>query len=373
VSGSRFPGIGKAIPAFAVFFFSIAAEARVYDLYRADYPKGAFCEAMGAACAADADIVNSFFQNPAVLASGRPDWNFDGDFKSKTNLEPGMAAANTVSEYVTDGGFALSSGSFGFGVSFLQQKDSVDGSITLFDGNNAPFKSKMSAEATLQQISVPVALELNKYWSIGVAPTFLSHRQSLGIDKATDKTTNNPSSSAFGLTFGTLFQPSRKFRLGSWFRIPTSLYEHLGFSATVGSTSVAYEEDFALHFPWIWATGLAYNLGRSTSLFLETDVIGPTYQGYLLSYDTLSSAVGDRNLVQKGKSVTAEPHWGFKSGLSRKFTLHAGGYYEASRWAGLGGRLHTTGGLSVKLAEWLEVIGGVDVAPKFTQVIFTIR
>ncbi len=349
------------------------ARARVYDLYRADYPKGAFCEAIGAACVADIDVVNSFFQNPAVLASGHADWDFDGDFAAKDNLEPGMASGNAVTEYVTDGGIAFSAGNFGFGASYLLQQDTVSGPISIYDDNGAPFKTKRSAKASLQQISVPLALRISPRWSVGITPIFLSHRQSLGIDASTDKTANDPSSTAFGLTLGALYSASKRAHVGSWLRIPTTLYERMSFSANVASTSIAYDEKFALRYPWIWALGFAYDASRDTSLFLENDLIGTSDQGYLLSYDTLSSAVGDKNLVPKGRHVTAEPHWGLRERLSSRYTLHLGGYYESSRWEGYSGRLHTTAGLSAKVAGFLEVIAGADVAPKFTQLLFTFR
>jgi hypothetical protein len=155
--------------------------------------------------------------------------------------------------------------------------------------------------------------------------------------------------------------------------LPRTLYENLAFDSVVSSTSISYQEELALHYPLIWATGGRYALSNDWTLFVEGDLIGVTQHGYLLSYNTLSTAFGGRSLQEKGRNVAVEPHWGARYQFTEKATAHFGGYYESSRWAGLPGLLHTSGGISYKFGELVEVIGGLDVAKNSTQFVFTFR
>jgi hypothetical protein len=360
---------------FIYFFISSPADARVYDMFRSDSPRGAFCDAIGGACAADIAVENAFFQNPAVLATGESDWNFDGDIAQKSNLEPGSDPGNLISQTESNGGVGVSSGRFGVGASMTWQKDTVEGKLTIFDENELPLLTKMSTSANLFQFSLPLAYLVSPMLSIGLTPSLYKHDQSLNIPNSTDASGSNLSAKGFGLKFGMLYQPSDRLRVGSWFGIPTTLYESQTFSAQVQSTSINYSEDFALHFPWVWALGGAFDTAGGFSFFAENDLIGPTYHGNLLSYDTLSSASDGKNKssVGKGRKVVAQPHWGVRKILSRKFTAHFGGYFETARAEGFAGRLHTSAGLSFHIGDWLEIIGGGEVARGFTRVFFTFR
>ena len=103
------------------------AEARTYDLYRSDRRfKGAFCTAIGGACVADDDIVTGIFENPASLATGKPDWDFDGDYSAKSNLEPGMNDNLDRNESTAVIGTSYSRGSWGIGLAFALQNDDVE-------------------------------------------------------------------------------------------------------------------------------------------------------------------------------------------------------------------------------------------------------
>jgi hypothetical protein len=365
----------KHLPPVLALLFPGGAEARVYDMYRSDSPKGAFCDAIGDACVADLAVENAFFQNPAVLATGESDWNFDGDIAAKTNLEPGSDPGNLVTETESNGGVGISTGRFGVGASMSWQKDAVEGKLLIFDENGNPLTTRMSTSASLLQFNLPLAYLVWPNLSLGITPSLFRHNQDLNIPNSTSAGASAPRSTGFGLKVGALYQPSDRLRFGTWYQIPTSLYETQIFTAQAQSTSISYHENFALHFPWVWALGAGLDTAGGYSFFLENDLIGPTYHGNLLTYDSLSSAgdAADKTSVTKGKNLVAQPHWGIRKTLSRKFTAHFGGYFETSRWDGFKGRLHTSAGLSFLIGDWLEIIGGGEVARGFTRVFFTFR
>ncbi len=351
------------------------AFARVYDLFRSDSPKGAFCDAIGGACAADVDLANSFFQNPAVLANGKSDWDFDGDISAKSNLEPGLNLGNLGDETESNGGIGYSTGKIGLAASMSWQKDSYDGALTIFDDSGLPLRTQITSTASLQQFNLPLGFLVSPRLSFGITPSLLYHKQELRITGSTEATASNPSSQGFGLKIGSLYRHDEKLRFGTWLQLSSTLYERQRFIAQVEATRINYLEDFALHFPWVWSLGAAFETTRNFIFYLENDLIGATQDGHTLTYDSLSTAgdTADRKLPVKGKSVVAQPHWGMRKLLFNRFTLHFGGYYETSRWEGNSGRLHTSAGISYKIGDWLEVIGGLDVARRFTHVFFTFR
>jgi hypothetical protein len=98
-----------------------------------------------------------------------------------------------------------------------------------------------------------------------------------------------------------------------------------------------------------------------------------TGSGYLFSYNSLSAAINDSALTPKGRNIALEPHAGYRLPLKGKFKLHLGSYFEAPRTQGVSGRLHGTGGVSFELFNFVEIIGGVDFASQYQQVIFSFR
>ena len=106
-------------------------------------------------------------------------------------------------------------------------------------------------------------------------------------------------------------------------------------------------------------------------LFAETDVIGPTSNGYLFSYSNFTDATLPERR-EKGRSIFIEPHVGARLRLSNRLRAHLGSYFENARWQDAYGRVHGTLGLSYSL--WgLDWIAGVDSAKDYTQLFFTFR
>ena len=113
-------------------------------------------------------------------------------------------------------------------------------------------------------------------------------------------------------------------------------------------------------------------------------MIGQTFNGYELTYDTFATASGDRLLIQKGRSISFELRLGYRQHLppflnpfspviAERTTLHLGTYFEPPRRDGFSGRVHGTGGLSYSIPNFLELMGGADVASDYVQVFFTFR
>ncbi|MGZ3651963.1 MAG: hypothetical protein ACXVB9_10980 [Bdellovibrionota bacterium] len=359
----------------SIFFGSQFAHGRIYDLYRSDRRfKGAFCTAIGGACAADNDIVTGIFENPAALATGESDWDFDGDYSAKSNLEPGMKSSTDLTETSGVIGVSYTNGKVGAGMAFARQIDSADTNLTLFDDAGLPKTVKVSNHATYMQIRAPLAYQLSEALSVGAGLSLSSHGQEYSIASSAQQPDSDSSRLTLGLSLGALYSYSPRLRFGTWIWFPTTLYETVNLSVTSLATTVNYREDMALYYPWVWAIGAQITNGDSNLLFAELDVIGASSNAYLLSYDTLSAALNDSALTPKGRHLVVEPHMGSRWRIGGDGTrIHAGAYYETSRWEGLPGRLHGTGGVSFEAFHIAEVIGGIDVAQKYQQLIFTFR
>jgi hypothetical protein len=111
--------------------------------------------------------------------------------------------------------------------------------------------------------------------------------------------------------------------------------------------------------------------------FFDLKTIGPTTDGYLLTYDTFSTAFGESQLQAKGRSLVCEPRFGFQKPLEwrngRKSNLFMGSFFESSRWENQSGRIHLTGGLSYEAISGFEFMIGGDVAKNFGQIFITFR
>lgn len=357
------------------FLLAPPSWSRTYDLYRPDYFKGAFCSAIGGSCAAESDLIAGLFQNPASLITGKEDWDFDGDFVAKSNLEPGMKSGNDISETTAVAGFGYSWQKFGTGIAFLYKKDSVTSDLTIFDDSASSQKTKTQTHASSLQVRVPFSHVITPELSLGMAVSVLNHKQNLNIESAASGVTPT-GDTKIGLSFGAMVSLPPNFQFGSWVRLPRTLSEHLEFKSTVPGTTVNYSEDLDLHYPWIWANGLKWTATNSATFFLEGDLVGLTEKGFLLSYDSLSASVGEKGLTEKGRSITFEPHAGARFNVSGdgKLKLHLGSFYEPSRSQGFSGRTHYSGGISYILGhDFCEILAGVDLAKNLSQILFTIR
>ncbi len=352
--------------------FVIGAQARVYDLYRADYPKGAFCSAIAGACASDPTLENAFFQNPAALtASGNADWDFDGDYNSSSSLEPGMKSQNETWEDQFMGGFGWSNGEWGIGIGFAGIQDNVDANVTLTDDVGFTHNFPLSSHSTSLEIHLPVSYRLGKF-SLGAA--LVANSFKFSIDPGL-----NSLDVRMGFILGVTEQPLPNFRWGAWWKSPVTNYVNTGFDVPAFGNTLVYNEDLAIHHPWILATGASYMPWYDArTVYFDIDTIGTTDHGYLLTYDTYSSTnLGRKTLRKKGRHVAFEPRLGYRMPwpwpANNKGTLHFGSYLETSRWEGLPDRLHYTSGISYQVLNWLELMGGIDVAKDFTQLFLTFR
>lgn len=349
------------------------ANARDYDTYRADYFKGAFCSAIGGACAADNDMISGLFQNPAALATGEPTWDFDGDYASRGIVEPGTVNGNNGAvESSAVGGLAYSTGKLGIGLSFIWRHSNVDSPTTIYEDFGKKLSTRLYGDVYNTQFRLPVAYHFASGESIGI--TFVVNHQfeELSISSPVNVLQTQPSATQLRITVGGLLPLSPDFRLGSWFRLPANLADYIAVSSPT-SGFLSYREDFSQHGPWIWAIGGAYQASPTWSLYAENDTIGPTRQGYLFSYSVFTVDPSSTALTEKGRSIVFEPHLGARHKVNEKLRIHMGSYFENSRWEKVVGRVHGTGGISYQIGNFLEVIAGADVARRFTQVFFTFR
>jgi hypothetical protein len=356
---------------FSIFVFSQESNARVYDLYRADYPKGAFCSVIAGACTSDTHLESAFFQNPASLtAEGSLEhdgaYGFDGDYNRSDNLEPGMKGNNNVNESQFMGGLGYRKDRWGVGLGIFGHQENVNSQVTVVDSQNLTHNFGLQTSATIIEFNLPLAYRISDSLSLGFSLYGTSYSEAA-----------NPASGLnFGFTLGAIDLVNSQWTIGSWFRSPVTNYTTIQLDTQAYSTTLQYEEDFALHSPWIFANGVSFKPWNDTREFLfDLDVIGNTYQGYLLTYDTFSTAVGDSRLRAKGRNVVAEPRLGYRMPYANenKGTLFFGSYLETSRWDGLPSRIHGTGGIAYKTLDWLELMVGADVASSFFQLFLTFR
>jgi len=364
------------MPGFALFLFSLLqaapALARDYDTYRSDYFKGAFCTAIGGACAADNDLVSGLFQNPAALATGEPDWDFDGDYASRDIAEQGVNGTSGAVDSSAVGGIGYSTGRWGAGLAFIWRRSSVNSPTTLVEDNGKTINTTLYGNAYSAQIRLPVAYHFDNGGSVGITFSLNRQDQRLDLIDPSEAVQNQPSSTELRFTVGGLMPISEKIRLGTWFRSGVTLADYIAFTST-STGFVSYKETFSQHAPWIWALGAAYEASPSWTLYAENDLIGNTPQGYLFTYSNFSASPPASALVEKGRSVVFEPHAGARHSFNEKLGIHFGSYFENSRWEKVNGRIHGTAGVSYQFGKLVEVIAGADVARSYTQLFFTFR
>ncbi|MBC7385530.1 MAG: hypothetical protein H7301_05105 [Cryobacterium sp.] len=356
------------------------AHARVYDLYRADYPKGHYCSAIGGACAADPDLENSFFQNPAALTAREPTWAFDGDYNGSSNLEPGMKESNDVSESSVMGGIGWAGDLWGMAIAFSGRQERVASSVSVVDENGFTQRFPLAARSRSFDLRIPLAFRASHKFSLGGAVSASLWSQTLTGENGS-RAVASPQSAPiqWGFRFGGIYQPLRSdWEFGSWFKLPSTRNIRIELDTQAYSNQIQYREELALHDPWIWAVGARWNPGSRGKIFLaELDAIGPTTDGFLLNYDTFAAALGEGRIREKGRTVAIQPRIGFQApidvGLSVPPRLLLGSFYETSRRSGLRGRLHATMGIAYQAFSGIELMIGGDFAKDFTQIFFTFR
>lgn len=358
----------------SLFVNPTPAQARNYDLYRSDRRfKGGFCSAIGGACAADDDLVTGIFENPASLATGRADWDFDGDYS--THIAPEGDSADATDRSIQSGilGAGYSTGDFGFGAGVSADVDKADAVSSVIDADGNVQRLRAQERTSSFQVHVPFGVAVTTALSLGAALT-VSHTRQLIAEADNDGPADNAVSGySLGVSLGALYTYSPRLRFGTWYRFPTHLYDTLHLTTSPPATVVNYKEDFAFHNPWLWALGAQIGLGEENRLYLELDVIGSTRDAFLYSFTTFSAAPNETRLRRKGRDIVLEPHVGFRTPLGRGFRLHTGSYYENTRVDDAANRLHGTVGISAAVFDKLEIIGGVDVSRNYQQLIFTFR
>ena len=231
-------------------FFLPKAWCRYYDLYRADYVKGAFCSVIGGACAADTDFDNSFFQNPASLTAGGSNWDYDYDMLQGSNLEPGMKAGNDVSDSTFMFGAAYSGKKLGVGLSFLKHNTSVGALGTFSDdaaGGSAQFRT--NTEADLYQFNVPISIKLSPKYDFGVTLTAIYQKIDIKVSgqNGTAANTAQQPGPTLGIATGGIYRINSSFITGGWLRLPMTYYTKQNITTQSTFTKFNYTEDLALH------------------------------------------------------------------------------------------------------------------------------
>ncbi|MGZ3649993.1 MAG: hypothetical protein ACXVB9_18030 [Bdellovibrionota bacterium] len=366
------------MPGFAPFVFLLSvlqaapAWARDYDIYRSDYFKGAFCSAIGGACAADNDLISGLFQNPAAMATGEPVWDFDGDYVSRDIVEQGVNGNSGAVDSSAVGGIGFSNGRWGTGLAFVWRRSAVSSPTTLVEDSGKTINTVLYGNAYSTQLRIPFGYHFESGESLGITISLNRQFQKLDLIDPTVAAQTQPSSTEVRFMLGGLMPLSEKIRLGTWFRTGVTLADYIAFTSNY-TGFVSYKEVFSQHAPWIWAMGAAYEASHDWTLYAENDLIGTTPDGFLFTYTNFSASPPAGSLVAKGRSVVFEPHAGARHSFNEKLRVHFGSYYENSRWEKITGRLHGTGGVSYQFGKLLEVIAGADVARRYAQLFFTFR
>lgn len=359
--------------------------ARYYDLYRADYPKGAFCAVIAGACASDNDSESAFFQNPAsaIPPGAEESFQFDGDYGPLNNLEPGMKTSSEVDQTLYMGGIGLNGKKWGWAASLTGVSVSMKTKGQVVDDSDRT--QNVTAKDTNYTIllNVPVAYRLTKTLSVGASLFSLYYYEALQVEGA-PKSSTKPIETfpPIGFRFGYLWAPSKNFRMGSWARTAITEYVTQDITVSQFSTQIQITEQLGLHDPWIIANGISIMpWADDRTVLMDLDIIGTTSNGYLRTLDTFANATKNTGFRQKGRQVALEPHLAWRSPFSNhsKFWYFLGTYYENSRWDGLPGRIHGTFGLSYKikllrsLIGDIEMIVGGDVAKNYFDLQFSFR
>ena len=359
---------------FLLLLASSSAQAREYDLYRPDWRfKGGFCSAIGGACAADEDLVTGIFENPAALTNGDENWDFDGDYSQRVNLEPGTGDRTNRNESVGILGLGYSTGRFGFGGAVAARVENVDGDLTVTDAAGTSQTLRAHDRIATLQVRLPFAYQLTTALSLGATVSFNHRREyisEIGNDEPSDTAVSGLS---VGLTLGAQYAYSPRLRFGTWFRFPTHLYESVLLTTKAPAPVINYREDVGLHNPWIWALGTQVSVGEASQLYGEADFIGATRDAFQYAFTRYTAEQSADGLRRKGRRVAVEPHLGYRTSLGKSFRLHLGTFYETSRSDGIAARVHGSAGVSFEVFKLFDLIVGIDVARKYSQLILTFR
>lgn len=354
-----------------------SAWARVYDLYRVNYQKNAFCAAIGGACTSDTNRENSLFQNPAAIVTGEPGILFDGDLNFAGNLEPGMRAHDDIRELTYMAGIGWSWKDFGVGATLMGSYAVVKSHALFHQAAGIEAQVDATAESKLMFFSVPIgwrvseklalgASVLGRYYSEAVTP--------LNSPESETQTRNTVPPPSLGA--GAIYFANEYLRLGTWFRLPVRYDVARKIIVNAPSGQIAVDETISVRFPALYSVGASWMpWADDATLFADLVLVGRTTNSYLRTLDTFPSNLGSLDLPAKGRDLVLEPHLGWRSPLSvgLPFTLHLGSYYESSRIQGISGRVHGTTSLSYKLSAGFEPLLGIDLARDYVQVLVTVR
>lgn len=359
------------------------AEARIYDVYRADYVKGPFCSAIGGACASDIDFDNSFFQNPATLEAGLGNWDYDYDFNKSNTPEPGMSSDNLTSESSFMAGALYAGETWGYGFSVSVLNDQVHSNAVLIDEEGRSRNIIIDDRANTYLFSLPVGYKYSPHLAIGASLSVLFQHHEIDVENAAGSfskpMSNLPTPT---LSAGAIYKQNSKWRYGAWAKLPNVYGYGLEIDLNSFGNQVTYKEDIILYSPWTLNAGSSYMpFEDERTLFFDLDLIGSSKDSYLQSFDTLTAQLNESKLIKKGRSLVVEPRVGWRSAWGRGShgTYMVGAYFENSRWEGESGRLHETFGISYKwtvnffIFDTIELMTGIDVAPSYQQFLLTYR
>ncbi len=347
---------------------SSLTSAKNYDVYRADYAKGAFCVALAGACASDNNPENSFFQNPASLQAGSPDWVYDGDYNPSDNTEPGMKTSNEISDATYMGGIAKSGDEWGVGIAFSGRLSNVKAQSTIFDDSDIGHPINTTNSSTTLMFNIPIAKKVTPQFTAGVAVIGLYYRETLAVEgSSASKTTAINKLPKLGLSIGGLYSINSYFRVGSWLRLPITYDVNQYLKYQGFGSPVTINETVSLMYPYMSATGISIMpWADQRTIFFDIDVIGTTLYGYERTLDSFERETNDHVLRAKGRIAVLEPHLAWRSpwwaGSDGTYTV--GAYYETSRWRDLPSRFHGVVSVAYKFSLG-EPIVALDYAKDF--------
>ena len=372
------PSVAKGLLVSVLWIISLDATASIYDMYRSDYVKGAFCVAVAGACSADKNLENSFYQNPASLESGEPDLVYDADYNPSNNLEPGMNVGDKINSAFYTAGIARAGDVWGFGFAFSALTASVDAQASLSDSFTGEARTvATNNSSTTFLFNIPISMRLSSKWSLGLSLNGMYYQESF-------KVTGSPKSSTasvdrlpqIGVTLGGVYIPNEIIRYGSWLRTPITYYVQQNIVTQVASTQTAVVELVGLSYPILFSNGISITPFHDLKTILfDLDLIGTTANGQERTLDRFATVENSSAFLRaKGRSIAIEPHLAWRApwweGSKGTYTL--GSYYENGRWDQISGRLHAVTSLAYDL-KFAELIVALDVARSYTNIQFSFR
>ena len=353
------PSPALRLPFWAILVFGMGAGRARGDLsgppitdnnYRVDLTQGAVVgpsrmTAMGGAYTSIAEGAAGLAMNPAAAAFRAPaskgwwDWDFTvGAFTSgRSDFNNfGSFSSSIQKNNVTDAGLLLQGGRFGFGVFGVSYR---------YDLQKPQGATSVEFGATRFAFG-GAALDRRLDWGVGIRPASLGAFSGGGSSKVLKLTGN-------GLDAGLIWNPGRgPLRVGAVCagRITTEQsLEPSGSTGPVREAGLIVPSEVTL--PTSGSVGASYTWRSSPFWAAHPATLSADLQMYGAARNAVSvESFAEQKIQRSGEHKTLGYHLGSEyEAWPRRLRVRAGTYFEPSRFPGVSGRQHGTGGFEVNL------------------------